>query len=268
MGGAAGKHKVKTIYVVSKDAKDDQTVQSEHDEAAGYVQTSPADQSSFEDLVKQAAAAPSSAPRVATPPSALASPSANSPAEREKPPLAVKHLPGEAAAPSLTSVADVKLSGQSCSDEFSSDSEAEAEASPRTLAKQEEARKALRKASQEARQQDSMKVMDEAEAAKQQEAMRAVREANTRSIPFGEALRDSYSRYSLDRERWIKSLGVEASGPALLKADVRTAAAYVNRQVTEFGAPASLRDPNIMDEVRKWNAKMHRDDTPKAAAAR
>jgi hypothetical protein len=238
-------------------------------------------------LFKQDAAAPvnASAPLATAPQPRVDSPSGDSP---ERPVAGVK-LGNAADANALTPHANRKDMTRSSSsgntldgkrktitiaDEFSSDSDAserkENGLTPSgTISKEEEAKAIIRRARQEVRQEEAMRIVrDTDEEARQQNAMNAVKEA-AGNISFREVLKAGHKEYSIDRDCWLKSLGVEmpsvteTPGPTIVKADTRTMPPLgVRADPNKIRAGPPLSDPNIMDAVRSWNTKVNPDDGP------
>merc|ERR1712178_330843 len=88
---------------------------------------------------------------------------------------------------------------------------------------------------------------------------------------FAEVLKEGYQRCAQERAEWLKGLSASPEDPPVFKVDP-TVCGTGAKQESGFNAtrrPLSvLRDPDIVDEVRKWNVQMKRDEVPHARPLR
>lgn len=90
---------------------------------------------------------------------------------------------------------------------------------------------------------------------------------------FSDDLQCNYAIRAQERSAWLKSLGDADADPVFVKAGTR-ANGGVGRLIVGSGFDStqrqspSLREPDIMQQVRKWNVLMNRDEVPKGRPLR
>lgn len=92
---------------------------------------------------------------------------------------------------------------------------------------------------------------------------------------FAQVLQEGYERRAQDRAAWLKSIDGMQADPAVFKVD-QQASSMSSKQdrskdvgFNDTRRPSSvLRDPDIFEEVRKFNIKMKRDEMPYAHQVR
>lgn len=94
-------------------------------------------------------------------------------------------------------------------------------------------------------------------------------------IAFAEVLREGYQRRAQERHNWLNSFGeatFEHTAPKADKQADNQASGTSDKQGFGFDAtrrpPPVLRDPDIFEQVRKWNVRMHRDEVPHCSFVR
>jgi len=84
-------------------------------------------------------------------------------------------------------------------------------------------------------------------------------------IAFAEVLREGYKSRAQERQNWLKSFGDATFDHTAPKADNQAFGTSDKRGLgldATRRPPPALRDPDIFEQVRKWNVSVHRDEIP------